>query len=256
MASESEKDPRRNGIEKETCIVLRAVPYGEADLILTLFSRTSGRIEARAWGARSIRSAYRAACQPFCASEMEFYVRRGHRSVRAADIKSEFFGIQGDYKKYAVGCVLLELTEKVLVYGQEDEYEKLFRLLAATLAELEHTHADPQYLLLFFLIRVVHMLGIYPSLHTCVACGATVEKPNWWSATQGGVLCDACGNSDAAEEYPKAAAQCVGAYGRAKPGSEHDLATGIAGVRGAIRLLLDLLSEQLGIRLNTMKGVR
>lgn len=256
MASESEKDPRRNGIEKETCIVLRAVPYGEADLILTLFSRTGGRIDARAWGARSIRSANRAACQPFCASEMEFYVRRGHRSVRAADIKSEFFGLQSDYKKYAVGCVLLELAERVLVYGQEDEYEELFKLLVASLAELEHTKADPRYILLFFLLRVVYMLGIYPSLHTCVACGEEVEKPHWWSGMQGGVLCDACGNSDVAEEYPAAAAQCVGGYGRTKPGSESDLKTDIVQVRGAIRLLLDLLNQQLGIRLNTMKAVR
>lgn len=251
-----ESDPKRNALEKETCIVLRAVPYREADLILSLFSRTNGLISARAWGARSLKSANRAACQPFCVSEMEFYVKGGRRSLKAAEIRNPFFGIQERYASYAAGCVLLEATEKVLAYGQDDENEALFRLLGVCLGELEHAGSDPWHVLLYFLIRVVHMMGIFPPLGTCASCGGDMDAPGFWSSSAGGAICEQCAPELLdGEELPLDTLLCLATYGRGKIGSETDAKAGDGAVRRSIRFLADLLRDQFGMTLRTLKGV-
>ena len=130
------------------CLVLRANAYGEADLILTLFSRTEGLLTARAYGAKSLKSPVRAACQPFCVAEFEFYIRGQRRSVKAAAVRADFFRLQENYEAYICGCIILELTEKVLRYAAE--YEEMFRLTVGSLGALNTGAAEPRRVLLFF----------------------------------------------------------------------------------------------------------
>jgi DNA repair protein RecO (recombination protein O) len=84
-------------MQSQLCIVLRAVNYRDYDRILTLFSRAEGRLDAQARGARRVKSALRAAAQPFCCAEYEFYGRGDRLYVTNVLIREEFYGIQNDY---------------------------------------------------------------------------------------------------------------------------------------------------------------
>ena len=89
-----------NKLEKQLCIVLRAVNYRDNDKILTLFSQENGKLTASARGARAMKSAIRAAAQPFCCAEYEFYQKKDRLYITNALIKQEFFNVQNDYGKF------------------------------------------------------------------------------------------------------------------------------------------------------------
>ena len=244
-----ETDEKRSGLDRSLCIVLRAVPYSEADVILALFSRDLGEISARAYGARSLKSPLRAACQPFCLAEFEFYIRSGRYSLRAAYIRSEFFGIQNSYPKYACACTVLELTERMLpgISDDKQERESLFTLLAVFLQTLDRDPGDPMYLLLFFFTRAVHMLGVFPSLDTCVICGSPVGRSDAWSWSDGGAVCAACAGSMETEQLPSHVLQCLATFGRRQPGSAADRATNRNTVLETLQALQTVLLHQTGI---------
>lgn len=249
-----ETDLRQNGADHSLCIVLRVVQYAESDLILTLFSRDEGLIDARAYGARSLKSGIRAASQPFCLAEFEFYVKNGRRSVRAADQKNEFFGIQSNFRKYACGCAALELTEKILRgVSEPSEYEDLFRLLVIFLTSLEHFEADPSYILLFFLMRAVNIAGVFPSVDSCVLCGARPTGSNAWSWTHGGAVCSDCTKSVEFDELERDVIVCLATYGRTSPGSVTDMSYSLKTVQKAVKAMYSMLRHQLGITVRAEK---
>lgn len=242
-----ETEEKRNGQESDLCIVLRAIPYGEADLILTLFSREHGRIDARAYGARSLKSKYRAACQPFCLAEFEFYLKNDRRSVKSADVRSSFSGLQTDYCRYLAGCTILELAEKSLQGAGPEEREQLFVLLVHTLSALQSFEGQTDYLLLFFYVRAVQLMGVFPSLHACVHCGAPVGDSVRWSAADGGCVCSRCAEKTSTSELSPAVLQCLRSFGRSRPASERDLSFDLPAVDESIRAMEDVLRCQLDI---------
>lgn len=248
-----EIEERRNGTERDQCIVLRAVPYKEADLILTLFSRQHGRIDARAYGARSLKSTYRAACQPFCAAEFEFYLKNGRRSVRSADIRREFFGLQSDFRKYAAGCVLLELAEKMLEGHSEEDRDQMFLLLLHSLSAMESEKCDPHYIVLFFFLRAAYLLGVFPSLRSCVECGAPAEENVSWSYTGGGVVCAACAAERDVSSIDPAVLSCLRTFGRGRPCDAQDISFDISTVDSALHVMENMLRHQLGLRLRASR---
>lgn len=248
-----EIEERRNGTERDLCIVLRTVPYGEADLILTLFSRTYGRIDARAYGARSLKSTYRAACQPFCAAEFEFYLKNGYRSVRSADIKTEFFGLQTDFRRYAAGCVLLELAEKMLKGHDEEDRDQMFLLLVHSLTALESQKCDPRYVVLFFYMRAANLLGVFPSTSTCVECGRPSGDSAAWSAVNGGIVCPACADGRDLPNLSPDVLRCLRSFGRGRPGDERDTAFGPDVVDAATHVMQDMMRHQLGLSVRALR---
>lgn len=252
-----EIDARKNGIERDLCIVLRTAAFKEADLMVTFLSRSQGRIDARAYGARSVKSPIRAACQLFCVSDFEFYVRNDRWSVKAADIRLDLSGLQDDFKKYACGSVMLELTEKMTKGAGDAELSELFTLLVTSLSVLEVSQEDPIYILLFFYARAVNLLGIFPSLRTCVRCGAPVRGSHRWSCVEGGIVCDSCAEQSELPELSDDVLSCLRTFGRApEPESEQDLSHRPPIVRSAVSVLQELLENQLGIHVRSLRMVR
>lgn len=177
-------------MENQLCIVLRAVNYRDNDRILTLFSRTEGKINAQATGARRMKSGLAPASQLFCCAEYEFFQKKDRYFVTGALIKQEFFNIQNDYDKFTAGCVMLELTERMLEHS--DEPERLFVTLINTLFSMEKYGLGKDAALAYFFVQAIDILGVFPALDFCSACGAPIAKPEYWSAQEGGAVCADC----------------------------------------------------------------
>ena len=64
-------------IPKGPCLVTRATPFRDADVIVTLLSPEHGRIDAVARGARSSRRRFGGALRPFCEVDVALQVGRG-----------------------------------------------------------------------------------------------------------------------------------------------------------------------------------
>ncbi len=202
-------------MDKDLCIVLKTVNYRDYDKMLTLFSREEGKVSAMAPGVRSIKSKLAAAAQPLCCAEYEFDLRKGRRYIKNALIKQTFSKIINDYDRFTAASVMIELTEKILEHA--GEWDGLFVRLVMTLDAMEQGEADAKTALAYFFVQAIDLLGIFPALDFCAACGKPVETIQHFNLTEGGAVCADCAGRLGVPAGNKMAAEHFGMLRRVKP---------------------------------------
>jgi len=169
---------------------LRGRQLGEADRILTLFTRESGKLDAVAKGVRRTRSHFAGRLE--FANECDFVMHRGRSLdvVVSAEILRTPWSRLVEPERYAVASVVAEMIDAFCEpdLGLPDVYELLVAAIAAVAAS-----PAPQELLPRFSLRLLEMLGLAPPLDTCVQCGSPLgDGPVWLDAAAGGLLDAAC----------------------------------------------------------------
>lgn len=173
-------------------IVIRTRDLGEADKIVTVYTRDEGKVRAVARGARRPRNRLLGVAQVFTYSDFVFFRNKGLDTLSQAELKESFFFLRGDLHKMAYGAYILELVDEFTEEG--DKNIQVFSLLLATLYLLEMA-IDCSLLVHAFEIRLIAMLGYAPELACCVSCGK--ENPTeklGFNPSLGGVLCADCMN--------------------------------------------------------------
>ncbi|NLM42132.1 MAG: DNA repair protein RecO [Firmicutes bacterium] len=168
-------------------VVLRVRNLGEADRIVTLFSREKGKLNAVARGARRIRNRLLSPTQVFTHGQYLVFPGQGLHNLSQAEIVHSWQGLRDDLEKFAYASYITELLDALTV--EEDPSEQVFSLLASTLAL-----ADQGRLKLAaraFEVRLVRELGYEPELYVCLSCREPLED-NLFFTEQGGMLCQKC----------------------------------------------------------------
>lgn len=177
-------------------IVLRNRPLGEADRIVTVFTRDEGVIEAVARGARRPRSRLVATTLPFTQLQMLIFRGKSLDSLSQAEIVNSFQDLRDDLLRMAYGMYWCELVGELL--PARDPNEQVYLFFLASLLLLEQT-LDPALLSAYFELRLVSHLGYRPVLDSCSACGDPAE--GWAGGSflplSGTLLCPKCTLSNA-----------------------------------------------------------
>ncbi|MGD0153664.1 MAG: DNA repair protein RecO [Thermacetogeniaceae bacterium] len=189
------------GIYKEEAIVLRSMAYGEADRILTLFTRGMGKVAAIAKGVRKPSSRLRGAVQLFSHTHLVLYAGKTLDTITQGDADETFGFIEQDLDRLAAASCFAELIDRLTM--EKQPLPKLFQLLLAALRSLEE--ADPELLGCIFEAKLLAALGYQPQLAGCVMGhhdgwqapepGVIDTRPVWFSIERGGVLCPDCAAS-------------------------------------------------------------
>lgn len=180
-------------IWKTEGIVLRVRNLGEADRIVTLYTKERGKLSAAARGARRIRNRLLSPTQVLTHGRYFIFPGKGLHNLSQAEIIHSNQGIRDDLEKFAYASYITELLDALTV--DEDPIERVFPLLAATLALAEAgrlalaTRA--------FEIRLMRELGYEPELYQCLHCREVLQKKVFFSK-QGGALCQKCVGQDPA----------------------------------------------------------
>ncbi len=239
-------------MEKHYCIVLRTTDYKDYDKILALFSRSHGRIDAQARGARRLKSEFGPIAQPLACGEFEFYKKNDKLFLTGALIRQEFYHIQNDYDKYMSACVMLELTDKLL--QNADEYEELFLTLIYALFAMEQGKLSYLQALAYFLARVVEMMGIFPAIGSCAVCGSPAQGPvAAFSFEEGGEICPQCSPHVKAVKVPRSVLLGLIILANTKPKEANGITLEERDARGVVKLLERYLDAMMEIKLKTMK---
>ena len=99
-------------IYRDEGIVLRTQKLGEADRIVTLLMRRSGRVRAVAKGVRRTRSRFGARLEPFTHVDLLLYPGRSLDVITQAENIRQFRQLlAGDYRRYTAGSVRLARME-------------------------------------------------------------------------------------------------------------------------------------------------
>jgi DNA repair protein RecO (recombination protein O) len=179
---------------KEQGIVLRAIKLGEADKIVSILTQGSGKIRAVAKGVRRTNSKFGGRLEPLTHVSLLLYKGRNLDTITQAEIVTSFRTIRGNFELIAAGETMLEAVDKVA-----EEYERnvrLFLLLLSGLRALEARPRDAAAVAESLLLKLLSLSGFRPSLSACAVCGSPGPH-GWFSAGQGGVVCQDCAENDA-----------------------------------------------------------
>ena len=173
-------------------LVLRAIPYGEADAVVHLLVRGRGRLAAFARGARSSRKRFGGALEPFQRVEALLSEREGQElwALREARVVEGHARLREDLHRIAHAGYAAELVHDLTRAGQPAD--ALFALLEEFLSRLEAGAATSARLRALELLAL-EAAGFAPELGACARCGSEVPAGRaGFDPDAGGVVCASC----------------------------------------------------------------
>jgi DNA repair protein RecO (recombination protein O) len=181
----------RSRLYRTPAIILKRMDLGEADRIVTLYTRDVGKVRAVAKGVRRTVSRSAGHLEPFTLSDVLFAVGRELDVISQADTLEAFRTIREDLELTTHAYYLAEVVD--LLTEDHLENRAVFDTLLDGLRTLGSA-ADARLVVIVFHLKLLDALGFRPELRECVSCRATIEpERNHFSALLGGVLCPACG---------------------------------------------------------------
>ena len=186
---------------RDDAIVLRTQDLGEADRIVTLYSKNHGKLRAVAKGVRKTSSRFGARLEPFQRVDVQCYRGRSLDTVsQVVTITAYAEQIAGDYGRYTAAAAMGEAVERLTNEGF-DPTSAHYMMLVGALHALVHSGRPPVLILDAFLLRTIAMAGWRPELRRCAVCGA--EGPHHaFDVAQGGVVCRDCRRPGAVAARP------------------------------------------------------
>ncbi|HZM21918.1 MAG TPA: DNA repair protein RecO [Anaerolineales bacterium] len=173
-------------------VVLRHHDYGEADRLLTLYTRQLGKTRVLAKGARKIASRKAGHIEPFTQVKLQLARGRDMLLVTQADTVDAYLPLREDLILTSQASYVLELLDR-FTYVDDTENPSTFRLLTDTLARLA-SNDDPWLVIRYYEMRLLDHLGFRPQLIQCVNCGREIKaEDQFFSFRAGGVICPRCG---------------------------------------------------------------
>jgi DNA repair protein RecO (recombination protein O) len=184
--------PRERSIRSEA-LVIRHSDWGEADRMLTIFTRELGKVRAIAKGVRKPRSRKAGHLEPFTRVNLLLARGRDLYIITQAETIDAYLPLRDDLLALGNAIYVIELLDRFTY--EEGENSALYRLVTGTLSRLVDA-PDPLLIIRYFEIRMLDLLGFRPQLFRCVGCEEDIQPVNqYFSAEQGGVLCPNCGKA-------------------------------------------------------------
>ncbi|MGH8880679.1 MAG: DNA repair protein RecO, partial [Stackebrandtia sp.] len=155
---------------RDDAIVLRIHKLGEADHIVSLLGRHSGRMRAVAKGVRRTSSKFGARLSPFGHIDLQLIEGRNLHTVTQV-VGIDLYGrrIAEDYPSYTVACAISETAEKLTPEEHEPSL-RIFQLTLGALRALSESAHPPPLVLDAYLLRAMGASGWAPALRECAIC--------------------------------------------------------------------------------------
>ena len=175
---------------KTEAVVLRQIPLGEADRILTLLTPDLGKVRAVAKGVRRIKSRLAGHLELLGHTSVSLTIDRNLDTVNEAQGLNSFRAVRDDLQRVSKGLYVAELTDAFSTEGAANF--PLFKKVISTLSWLERAQ-NPDLLLRHFETHLLVDSGYEPEIISCVECRETLEPADHLLAPiSGGVLCPGC----------------------------------------------------------------
>jgi len=173
-------------------IVLRHADWGEADRLVTLYTREQGKLRAVAKGARKITSRKAGHLEPFTHVKLQLARGKSMFVIAQADTVDVFIPLRETLEMTGIASYVVELLDR-FVYEDEGPNPTLFRLISDTLKRLS-TGEDPWLTVRYYEMRLLDFLGFRPQLVECANCGREIQaEEQFFSFLAGGAICPRCG---------------------------------------------------------------
>ncbi|MBB5080183.1 DNA repair protein RecO [Nonomuraea sp. NPDC050394] len=171
-------------------VVLRTQKLGEADRIITVLTKRTGKVRAVAKGVRRTTSKFGARLEPFTHVDLQLHVGRSLDVVTQAETLRPYGeALAIDYPKYTAGSAMLETADR-LTHGEKEPALRQFLLLVGGLRTLADGEHEARLVLDAYFLRSLAVAGYAPALEACARCRAPAIRA--FAIVAGGVVCGGC----------------------------------------------------------------
>ena len=176
-------------------ITLSYTPLGEADLLVTMFTREQGKIRAVGKGSKRSTSKLVGHLEPLTIVRMSMVHGRTMDIISQAEVIESFATLKEDLTAITKGLYVAELVDG---FGAEASANpSLFQLMLDTLRAVQDNPASDMPLRAFE-FHLLQVSGLMPELYHCVECRQELEPDaHRFSPNVGGTLCLECNPEDA-----------------------------------------------------------
>ena len=186
---------------RDEIVVLRTHKLGEADRIVTMLSRSHGKVRAVAKGVRRTSSRFGARLEPFMVADVQLYVGRSLDIVQQAESLGSYGAeIAAHYDRFTSASAMVEAADRL---NEAEATPQQYLLLVGGLRALARGEHASRSILDSYLLRAMALSGWAPGLDDCARC----SKPGpheWFVAQLGGIVCRDCAPVGSARVAPEA----------------------------------------------------
>ncbi len=179
-------------------IVLRTVPFGEADLIVTYLTPDYGLIKLFAKSPRKIKSRFGSSLEPLTHSTISFWGKEDASlpKLTQSDIRHSFQAIRNNLVFFMKISHIVELT--ISFIPERDANKKVYSLLFNILKIFEEMLSAAggregvpagELIIIHYKIKFLEFIGFAPKLDSCGRCGRSGHS---FYISHGSVMCGIC----------------------------------------------------------------
>ncbi|HPD02788.1 MAG TPA: DNA repair protein RecO [Eubacteriales bacterium] len=228
-------------------IVVRSVPYGDYDKVLTLVTPERGKLAASARSVRKSSAKLKYAAEPFSFGEYMLAPASGGKLVVCECMQHDnFFGLTRDLERYYGGFMLLEILEKL---SSEEPNGPLMAAVLDGLKLLCYTDAAPKVAVSGTLLTVLEVLGYKLNFTSCAACGKELGESVYFDADSG-FVCGVCRRPETSRTIQKSVFLHLLELDSIKSGCISDNIDGGIATAGS-ELMVNILTELAGIKIKS-----
>lgn len=169
-------------------IILAVRNWGEADKIVTFFSKDLGKVPAAAYGCRRPKSSLAGGMQAFSHLQLEVLSGAHLDTIKQCETKTAFRHLREDLECMAYATFLAELVVETCPERHPEPH--IYGLLLQAFTML--TQRNPRLVALAAAYQLLEYTGYQPSYQHCMICGTAIATDAFFSFEKGGAICANC----------------------------------------------------------------
>lgn len=176
--------------KQSEAIVLRTYPLRESDLLVTLFTRTEGKVKGVAKAAKRSKRRFGGALEPLTYVRAYFEDRERQELARldSCEVLLSPLATEVSYPRAVALGHIAEVLDELL--PDREANDTMFRLARSVLVSLQGPAIWMP--LTYFDLWTVRLVGFLPELSECTVCGAALNGSRaYFHALVDGLMCAA-----------------------------------------------------------------
>ena len=190
---------------RDVAVVLRTHKLGEADRIVVLMTRSTGKVRAVAKGVRRTGSKFGSRLEPGSYVSLQLHEGRGELDiVTQAETVESFRRTREDLSRLGRAASLLEAVEQLS--QDRRPAPRLHDMVVGGLRTIDES--NPPLVAGAFFLKLLAAEGVAPELEACVGCGEE-DGALALALEAGGVRCRSCGGGRPVSDQALAVSRAV-----------------------------------------------